>query len=211
MMQHEQAGDVRVVREEYELDTLGAPFKVTLLNSVSVSTDPETGEEKPDIPDLVGLMNAVVRRRVLHPRKLSGEEIKFIRITLGVRAKPLARFLEMSPEHLSRCEAGAKVMSGASEKVFRMFAFVGTFFKEASDLFNQKGTLEDIISLQQDEKKKKFAAKLVEMFLTLKIQSVFDPKDKLHFQFIRTAHKPAEPKNEPSEDDEWKEPPLKAA
>jgi DNA-binding transcriptional regulator YiaG len=212
MMQHEPAGDVRVLQEEYELDTLGAPFKVVLLDSVSVSIDPQTGDEKVEIPDVVGLINAVVRRRVLHPRKLSGAEIKFIRNALGVRAKPLAKFLDMSPEHFSRCEAGAKVMSGANEKVFRMFAFSGTFFKEASDIFNQRDALEDVSKLQENGKKKKLAGELVQMFLTLKIQSVFDAKEGLRFEFVRKVHEPQEPEHEGGDDDEWKEPiPLKIA
>src|SRR6266446_724740 len=105
MRQHERYVNPRTVAK-YELDTLGAPFKVTLLDSVTLGVNPTTGKEMVNVPDLVGLLNAVVRRRVTHPRKLNGDELKFIRNALGVKAILLARFLEMSPEHLSRCEAG---------------------------------------------------------------------------------------------------------
>lgn len=55
MMQHERMG-ARVV-QQYEVDTLGAPFKVRLWDCVSLGVDPKTGEEKVHIPDLVGLIS----------------------------------------------------------------------------------------------------------------------------------------------------------
>lgn len=210
MTQHERADRVRVV-QKYDVDTLGAPFKVTLLDSVSVSIDPKTGDERVEIPDLVGLINAVVRSRVLCPRKLSGKEIKFVRNALGVRAKPLAQFLDMTPEHLSRCEAGTKVMSGASEKVFRLFAYLGTFYKEPKHLFVRKN--EDITGFYNlDEKKKKNVEDFVKIFLTLKIQPVFDQAEELHFEFTRRAdmHLPDVPEGD-NDDGEWFDPTLKVA
>src|SRR5262245_46268069 len=133
MKQHERAVNDRVV-PQYEIDTLGAPFKVTLLDCVTLSVDASTGEEKINVPDVVGLIGAVVRIRVSHPRKLNGEELRFVRNALGVKANLLADFLDMTPEHLSRCESGAKVMSTISEKVFRLFAFLATFFREPEEL-----------------------------------------------------------------------------
>src|SRR5689334_6577887 len=100
MTQHEQVTDVRVVHE-YNMDTLGAPFRITLIDAVKVWFD-LNGEENIDVPDPVGLINAVVRSRVEHARKLNGKEIAFIRKSLGVRSKVLADFLGISPEHLSR-------------------------------------------------------------------------------------------------------------
>src|SRR4051812_18881030 len=94
MMQHDRSGNARVV-QQYEVDTLGAPFKVTLWDCVSLSIDAKTGGEKVHIPDLVGLIKSVVRARVSHPRKLNGAELKFVRNALGVRANLLAEFLDM--------------------------------------------------------------------------------------------------------------------
>lgn len=181
MTQHEPAPKVRVA-PKYVLKTLGAPFKVTLLNSVSLSTDPSTGEEIVTIPDLVGLISEVVRTRVRHTRKLSGPEIKFIRNALGVRARLLAEFLEMTPEHLSRCEAGAKVMSGGCEKIFRMFAFIASEFKNPEDLL-VKSSVED--AAKKEGANEPAVKKFVEAFLKIKIQPVFDSKADLHFTFVR--------------------------
>ena len=58
MAQHER----RVVKR-YEIDTLGAPFKVILLGCVTLVLDRKSGEEKINVPDVAGLIAAVVRGR----------------------------------------------------------------------------------------------------------------------------------------------------
>ncbi len=181
MTQHERCVNARTVAK-YEIDTLGAPFKVTLLDSVTLGVDPTTGKEMVHVPDLVGLLNAVVRRRVTHPRKLKGDELKFTRNALGVRAILLARFLDMSPEHLSRCEAGDKAMSTNSERFFRLFAYLGTFFPDPEELLAAKK-----LDGEEIEKKAKKPCvsftKFAVQFLSMKIESAFDPEKELHFTF----------------------------
>jgi DNA-binding transcriptional regulator YiaG len=215
MMQHDRKGNARVV-QQYAVDTLGAPFKVTLWDCVSLSVDPKSGEEKVHIPDLVGLIKSVVRARVSHPRKLNGAELKFVRNALGVRANLLAEFLDMTPEHLSRCEAGSKVMSTMSEKVLRLLAFLGTFFSDAEEILLKSLNREEI------NKKAKRPAEMrelfAEQFLSMKIQSVFDAEeDELHFEFERIAvksgksTKKAKLKLPDDEDAEWKEPTRQCA
>lgn len=208
MMQHDRDKGARVV-EQYEVDTLGAPFKVTLWNCVSLSVDPRTGEEKVHIPDVVGLIKSVVRTRASHARKLNGRELKFIRNALGVRANLLADFLDMTPEHLSRCESGTKVMSTMSEKVFRLFAYLGTFYPDAEELLIKSPDEKEIDKKAQkpDEMRRKFA----EQFLKMKIQSVFDAEDdELHFEFERTLVKSSKSSKRSKlncdDDTEWNEP-----
>jgi hypothetical protein len=181
MRHHERKAGVRVV-QSYDVDTLGAPFRVTLLDSVTFGTNPKTGEQTVQIPDLVGLIGAVVRARVCDSRKLSGRELKFIRSALDVRATMLAEFLDMSPEHLSRCEAGAKVMSSTSEKLFRLSAFLATFLKEPEDMYAKPSAAE---LKTKSTKPNEMAEKFMQMFLTMKIEAVFDPQDELWFQFSR--------------------------
>jgi len=184
------------VLPNYEIDTLGAPFKVTLLDSVTLRIDPVTGEEKITVPDLTGLINAVVRARVVHPQKLNGDEIKFIRNALGVKANKLAEFLTMTPEHLSRCEAGVKVMSALSERVFRLFAFFATFFADPEEF---------LAKLDGSEIERKAASKpnalqrFVTHFFTMKIVSVYDADIELHFEFTRGRSESAA--EEPSSED----------
>lgn len=205
MTRHERFGAAHVV-PRYEVDTLGAPFKVTVLDCVTVKTDASTGKELVNIPDLVGLINAVVQARVVHARKLNGSEFKFIRNALGVKANAIADFLEMSPEHLSRCESGVKVMSALSEKVFRLFAYLATFHPSPEEILAKKITGEEIgkeigkKTKKPDEMLKKFATQ----FLTMKIQPAFDVAEELHFEFSR---EPIDPENSDhpldEQDSEW--------
>ena len=182
--QHDGA-NVRIVTPRYELKSLGAPFRVTLIDSVGLSVDPDTGNEVVTIPDLAGLISAVVRKRVTCPRKLSGEELRFLRKALAVKAKSIAKFLEVSAEHYSRCEAGEKVLTSSNERMFRLFAFIATDYTDPQDFLER---LDD-----EDEPKKKRGIKPIELddfvrkFLGMRIQSVFDANSVLHFEFFRQA------------------------
>lgn len=202
-MQHELSG-VHVVREGYNLDTLGAPFNVKLLNGVEVNQNPITGKEEVVIDDLIGLIGAVVRARVLHPRKLSGKELKFVREALGVQAKQLADFLEISAEHLSRCENGPKAMSASSEKLLRCLAFLATQLPDPSLAFvKPKGESERDIKNEKVE-----TVNFVNLFFSMKIAPIaLVDEEPLTFEFIR---RPLDATEDSSEDEEkWQ--PEKAA
>lgn len=186
MTQHELKAGVHVV-PKYNMNTLGAPFRITLVDSVSVTVDPKTGEEFVSVPDVVGLINAVVRSRVRHTRKLNGTEIQFVRHALGVQAKALAEFLDMTPEHYSRCETGAKVMSTPSEKLLRMAAYLATYSKDPMDVLTRRL---DESKIQPDVKETPKKAKqmidgFLQVFAGMKIQTVFSSGDELHFEFVR--------------------------
>jgi DNA-binding transcriptional regulator YiaG len=119
-----QHGSVVVPRvvDQFEATDLGAPFKVILKNCVKVASDAETGELiSYTIPDPDGLLRVVTLSRVLHPRKLSGADIRFLRKAVGIKQKDLARAIELSPEHLSKVEAGSLPIGPSSEKLLRIF------------------------------------------------------------------------------------------
>jgi DNA-binding transcriptional regulator YiaG len=106
---------------EYIPDNLGAPFKVVLKNSVRQLVDEKTGEiQQTIIPNPRGLLQRIAITRLLIARKLSGQEIKFIRKSLRIKATDLSEMIGVSPEHLSRCEAGERVLSIGVEKCLRM-------------------------------------------------------------------------------------------
>lgn len=215
MTQHELARDVRVV-PAYQVDTLGSPFRVTLKESVEIRTDGATGKEIVHIPDFVGMAHTVARCRAAHPRKLSGKDIVFLRKALGIRAKSLADYLDVSPEHLSRCETGTKVLSSATEKVLRLFVFAASFFKSPDELLNSiRGSNESEAVRRPNTtgSDDKTGNAFLEYFLTLKIQSVFSADDELHFELIRRcSHDVHEhPCGESAEDGKWSSDNLAAA
>jgi transcriptional regulator with XRE-family HTH domain len=115
--------NARVV-DEFNADIVGAPFKVILRNSVQIIYDQKTGEiEDYHIPDYDGLLRAIVLNRVLHSRKLSGADIKFLRKCIGLKAKELCKKIGVTSEHMSRLENNNIIISPASEKLMRLFMF----------------------------------------------------------------------------------------
>lgn len=110
-----------IVLPEFIPDNLGAPFKVVLKDSVRQLVDEETGEvQKTIIPNPRGLLQRIAITRLVWPRKLSGADIKFVRKSLKIKAGVLADMIEVSPEHLSRCESGERVLSPGVEKCLRI-------------------------------------------------------------------------------------------
>jgi transcriptional regulator with XRE-family HTH domain len=207
MMQHELGG-VHVLRD-YNLDTIGAPFKVTLANGVTVKIDKTTGKELVQIPDLMGLLRAVVRARVMHDRKLSGEEIKFIRHSLGLKSKVIAEFLDMSAENFSRIESG-KALTPSNEKLFRLSAYFASCCPEPRVFFTK---------VPADETKKVSSKKIpkdiqaiVQRVFGMKFKAVFEADEELSFSFMRRlprdeAERP-ECGEEGEEEDTWRDAPA---
>jgi len=181
---------------------LGTPFKVFLVNGVSEKPDADTGKLMTEIVDLPGLIASILQARILHPRKLSGADLKFIRSALGMRSAELAEALEVSPEHYSRCEAGVKTLSTSSEKFLRMYVFLNAILK---DLDFRKEITKRKRQRREDgnkEEAKKALAVFKKVFLDMKIQNIFQAGDDLEFSFKRKEHK----EDHPCEDDgEWLE------
>lgn len=162
------------VAEEFEATDLGAPFKVVLHGAVKVKKDTETGNlVSYSIPDLEGLIAVIVISRTLHPRKLCGPDIKFIRKALVMKQKELADKLELSVEHLSRCETGAVPMSPATEKLLRILSLKSAMKLHKMKPGAAKTTLEDAMD---------------RVFDAIKSQPVFDADDELAFHFYRARH-----------------------
>lgn len=189
MTQHERKDGVRVV-PEYQIDTLGAPFKVTLRNAVKIGVNSTNGNETISVPDMPGLVRAVVRTRASHPRKLSGPEIKFIRDALGLKSRTLAQFLEIAPEHLSRCEHGTKVLANQPERIFRIFAMIASNWDNAELVLKERAiasTSEKNAECEPDDVVMKDIKRLFSTFFTMKIETVFAAGDQLHFYLERIA------------------------
>ena len=199
--QHERTESVPVVHKPYHVDILGAPFKVVLNNGVTFKIDEKTGEETVSIPDTIGLINAVVRARVRHIRKLNGEELRFIRKAIGVRAKSLAELLDISPENYSRCENGDKLLSNQSEKTLRLFAYVATFYSDPETELPAKNQIAPSKDDVPPEMAKE-AANFIKWLLSLRISSVY-PNEELCFEFWRGRHQAGVGQDNDGDDGKW--------
>ena len=183
-MQHEHGADVRVV-ESYVFDTLGAPFRVVLEDSVTVSVDAVTGEERVSIPDITGLMREIVRCRVLDPIKLSGPEVRFVRRSLNLPANKLAEFLDVQPEHYSRCEAGSRVLSSMAERLLRLFAFSATHYKNPQELLDGAIRLSEVPRPLPKHAERR--ATFMDVFIRMKIEAVRHIENEIEYVFSRST------------------------
>lgn len=189
------------IAEFYDHDTLGAPFKVILKNSVEISIDPKTGEEFVRIPDPMGLIREVVRCRVRDPRKLSGDELRFLRHALDVRANKLAAFLDCSAEHYSRCESGGKALSATAEKQLRLFAYVATLCSEPHQLLEPAAQAK-----LRDQKSEQEALHFISnVFMTMTISPLRNADEIIEYIFTRRPPKQKRARGCDDEDDpDWK-------
>lgn len=185
IMQHDPT-DGPVADHDYGR-VIGAPFVVHLKNGAMTETNPITVKTVISITDPAGLMAAIVRSRVLHPQKLTGPDFKFIRTALGLKAKELAENLELTPEFYSRCEAGHKVMSGPTEKVFRAYTFLLSYKKDLRVIHaireaKQAGNKKPLSPADAE----KALSDLGTLFCGMKINPMIDvEKGPLRFTFIR--------------------------
>lgn len=177
IMQHDTAGSGRPVAGRYRADLIGAPFAVYLTGGYTVREG--LGDQLVTIIDLPGLIATVVQLRVLHPRKLSGPELKFLRTALRAKSKTIADAIDLTPEHYSRCETGQKVLSPTTEKTLRAHAFLSSMLRdqEVQDLLKTPPT-----SLPVPKKKaEKALAAFTKIFMEMKIESVADTQEELVF------------------------------
>ena len=126
-------GNEAIILETFDATTLlNTPFTVILKNSAKQVVDNDGKVIETIIPDPEGLVKAVAQARVLHKYKLSGAELKFLRSALALKSKELARAIAVTSEHMSRLEAGDKVLSPQSEMLVRIYTFVSivTFTKQ---------------------------------------------------------------------------------
>src|SRR6266849_2127940 len=106
----------RKVRPEFVDEQMGLP--VILVESAH---EAESGDASGIIiPDIPGLEAAMAVARIADEFKLNGQEIKFLRRAIGVKAADLARFLDVTPETVSRWETGKEFISTNAERVLRM-------------------------------------------------------------------------------------------
>ena len=180
-MQHDYA-DSPVAQDYGEL--IGVPFKVFLSGGVVEKVDEKTGKVMTEITDLPGLIACVLQARVLHPRKLSGEELKFIRVALRLKSAEVAEdILDVSPEHYSRCETGTKTLSTSTEKFYRMRIFLQAGSKHMAVQELKERMQKENAEIDPEEVKEAFEA-FQSVFFDMKIKNIFPVGDELAFSFI---------------------------
>lgn len=106
---------------KHEDKRLGLPgVKLTLFNAVTLEKCALCGRvDSVTISNLEGLVATVALARVLHPAKLNGGEILFLRKAMEFTAKELAAQMEVNEQTISRWENDVDPIGAQSEKLLR--------------------------------------------------------------------------------------------
>jgi len=203
-------GNDRVITLEKYEPNIGAPFKVTLMNSVKQSYSADGELLETSIPNLSGLLKEIAFARSLDQRKFSPEDIKFVRKAVGLKGLDLAELLGISAEHLSRCENGERTLSVAAEKLLRVIilkrrhnpAELATLLEKAltsSEICSDK--IDEIKSLIQ--KYKTTVEEIETAIFDFRILTVHDAGDDLEFSFHLVHHSQSKPPIEPDKHECW--------
>lgn len=199
------------VVERYEASLLGAPFRVILCNAVRQYVDASTAKTRTQIPNLSGLRKQVALARCLHPRKLNGHELKFVRKSIDLKAVSLSALLDITPEHLSRCESGERTLSGAAEKLLRVIVLKRThlladFIDEIVDEMKKRELhvenlerIQNVLGTYRD-----CVADVESKVLRMDIEAAYDPHAPLEFSFYIKDLKKQIPAQELDDDAKWK-------
>lgn len=111
----------RAVVDEYHDELLGAPFTVIIEDAVVRETCRVCGEEVGTaMPPLESLISAIAVARALHPWKLNGEEIRFLRKAVGWKAIQMAAQLDVNKSTMSKWENGKDKMGNGAERHLRL-------------------------------------------------------------------------------------------
>lgn len=105
------------LRPVHLLDTIGAPFRVELVNSVLVSAAGIT------IPALDDLVLTVAAERLREPRRLGGADMAFVRRCARVDEARLADDCGLSRSDVAAHESGARPMNTVTEKFVRLYLY----------------------------------------------------------------------------------------
>ncbi|MGI9405478.1 MAG: hypothetical protein ACR2O4_03830, partial [Hyphomicrobiaceae bacterium] len=145
-------------------DGLGLSFSVVLVGAARKESCGVCGRLLGyGIRNLPGLRDAAAVTRALHPLRLSGEDIRFLRKALKWKAIELADWLDVTPEHLSRCENNKEPLSAKFERFLRLTVCT---------------------SLGDPSLLKRWA---LDELRNMKLEAVVDPSD-LEFRFHLVSH-----------------------
>jgi len=115
---HACGGEMKVVKvKSYEYKECGLPN--VLLNGINRHSCRNCNEEYVDIPKINQLHRLIGITLCCKKEKLAGDDIRYLRKEMGLRAIDFARVLSIKPETLSRIENDTQDAGDTLEKLIR--------------------------------------------------------------------------------------------
>lgn len=94
-------------------------LKNIILKNIEIRICNQCGAKSPLIPQILKLHEEIAKSLALQPQPLSGEEVRFLRKMLGVKAKDWASHLRIDPSTLSRWESGDQAIGPQADALIR--------------------------------------------------------------------------------------------
>ena len=110
-------------KQRHRYHEMGLPDVV--LVGIEVSRCPRCGDVRPTIPYPEELHRLIARALVEKRTRLLGEEVRFLRAILAWSAKDFARHTGVSPETVSRWEAGTTPVGPQADRLIRLLVVQG--------------------------------------------------------------------------------------
>lgn len=102
---------------EYEYSECGLD---AVLHNVVLWTCDDCEETEADIPNIVGLHEALARAVATQTEMLTSNEFRFLRTHIGCSGQGIASLLGVRPESVSRWENGATPIGSTAERALRL-------------------------------------------------------------------------------------------
>lgn len=99
---------------------LESGLKNVFLKDIKSWNCAECGEVEIEIPNLESLQTAIAKTIASQPEKLKPEEIRFLRVHLGLSAVAFSKVLSVEAETVSRWERGRVDMKLTNERFLRL-------------------------------------------------------------------------------------------
>jgi putative zinc finger/helix-turn-helix YgiT family protein len=109
-----------IVRNDQRYHYVESGLDNVYLDGISLLVCDSCGEESPIIPRILDVHSAIGRSVALQQAPLRGEDVRFLRKQLGMRARSWAGLLKVSVETLSRWENGEQKIGPQSDSLFRL-------------------------------------------------------------------------------------------
>lgn len=109
--------------EDLESHRTTVPFESmphTILENVEVHDCPNCGGRARSYPQYAELFRVLARAVIVHPARLDGARVRFLRKYLGLTQAELGERLDVQPETVSRWENDAQDVGATADRLLRM-------------------------------------------------------------------------------------------
>lgn len=93
-----------------------------VLEGVTFLDCPGCGQQEVVLPRLARIHEAIARALTNSPGRLSGQQLRFLRLHLGLTGDQLGSYLHADRTEISRCECGEDPIGPAMDRLLRLLA-----------------------------------------------------------------------------------------